>query len=172
MIEQTGKINPAFDNVPEIIAAARYSPQVREILAGVLTPRHPSQLYEAFLEGLLLFTLLIVIRLKFKKPDGVTTGCFFLLYPLMRITGEYFREPDAPLTGPFTRGQFLSLFMFVVGAAFLWNARRKYLASGSCREDPSPECRSETAVSRIFTIAALAASGCRNRTASTTAPCR
>ncbi len=130
VIEQTTKINPALDNVSAVIAAARYSPQVREILVGVLTPRHPSQLYEAFLEGLLLFTLLIVIRLKFKKPDGVTTGCFFLLYPLMRIIGEYFREPDAPLTGPFTRGQFLSLFMFVIGAAFLWNARRKYLASG------------------------------------------
>jgi phosphatidylglycerol:prolipoprotein diacylglycerol transferase len=130
VIEQTTKINPALDNVPAVIAAARYSPQVRETLASVLTPRHPSQLYEAFLEGLLLFTLLIVIRLKFKKPDGVTTGCFFLLYPLMRIIGEYFREPDAPLTGPLTRGQFLSLFMFVVGAAFLWNARRKYLASG------------------------------------------
>ncbi|MFY9988136.1 MAG: prolipoprotein diacylglyceryl transferase family protein, partial [Chthoniobacterales bacterium] len=49
----------------------------------------------------------------------ITTGCFFLLYPTMRIIGEQFREPDAPLTGPFTRGQFLSLFMFVVGIAFL-----------------------------------------------------
>src|SRR6202035_830881 len=59
VIEQTSKINPALDNVPAVIAAARYSPQVRETLASVLTPRHPSQLYEAFLEGLLLFTLLI-----------------------------------------------------------------------------------------------------------------
>jgi phosphatidylglycerol---prolipoprotein diacylglyceryl transferase len=61
----------------------------------------------------------------------VTTGCFFLLYPLMRIIGEFFREPDAPLTGALTRGQFLSLFMFFVGAAFLWNARVKYLANRS-----------------------------------------
>ena len=130
-IEQTSKIDPTLNNVPEVIAAARHSAQVREILAGILTPRHPSQLYEAFLEGALLFTLLILIRLKFKRPDGVTTGCFFLLYPVMRIVGEFFREPDAPLTGPFTRGQFLSLFMFVVGVAFLWNARRKYIASRS-----------------------------------------
>jgi phosphatidylglycerol---prolipoprotein diacylglyceryl transferase len=128
VIQQTSKINPALDNVPQIIAAARNSEEVRQILAGVLTPRHPSQLYEAFLEGILLFILLIWIRLKFKKPDGVTTGCFFLLYPVMRIVAEFFREPDAPLTGPFTRGQFLSLFMFVVGAAFLWNARRQYVA--------------------------------------------
>jgi len=131
VIQQTSKIDPTLDNVPEIIAAARHSAQVREILGGVLTPRHPSQLYEAFLEGVVLFTLLILIRLRFKKPDGVTTGCFFLLYPLMRIVGEFFREPDAPMTGLLTRGQFLSLFMFVVGAAFLWSARRRYLANRS-----------------------------------------
>jgi phosphatidylglycerol---prolipoprotein diacylglyceryl transferase len=88
-------------------------------------------LYEALLEGILLFTLLIWIRLKFKKPDGLTTACFFILYPLMRIFGEFFREPDAPLTGALTRGQFLSLFMFAIGAAFLWSARRKYLADRS-----------------------------------------
>jgi phosphatidylglycerol---prolipoprotein diacylglyceryl transferase len=131
VIDQTSKIDPALDSVDKIIAAARHSEQVRDILAGVLTPRYPSQLYEAFLEGILLFTCLILIRLKFKKPDGVTTGCFFLLYPVMRIVGEFFREPDAPLTGPFTRGQFLSLFMFAVGAAFLWSARRQYVANRS-----------------------------------------
>jgi phosphatidylglycerol:prolipoprotein diacylglycerol transferase len=131
VIQQTSRISPTLDNVPEIIAAARHNVQVREILAGVLLPRHPSQLYEAFLEGILLFTLLILIRLKFKKPDGVTTGCFFLLYPLMRIVGEFFREPDAPLTGALTRGQFLSLFMLVIGAAFLWSARRNYVANRS-----------------------------------------
>ncbi len=124
-IEQTTKLDPSLNNVPDIIVAARHSEPVRQILAGVLTPRHPSQLYEAFLEGLLLFSLLLIIRLKFKKPDGVTTGCFFILYPVMRIIGEFFREPDAPLTGPFTRGQFLSLFMFLVGIVFLWIAFRR-----------------------------------------------
>ncbi len=121
-IEGAVKIDPTLNNVPDIIAAARHSAPIRDLLAGILSPRHPSQLYEAFLEGILLFTLLILIRLKFKKPDGMTTGCFFVLYPLMRITGELFREPDAPLTGPFTRGQFLSLFMLLIGALFLWNA--------------------------------------------------
>ena len=130
-IEQASKIDASLNNVPTIIAAARHSVQVREILAGVLTPRHPSQLYEAFLEGALLFALLIFIRLKFKKPDGVATGCFFLFYPIMRIIGEAFREPDAPLTGPFTRGQFLSLFMFIAGIGFLWSTRRKYVANRS-----------------------------------------
>jgi phosphatidylglycerol:prolipoprotein diacylglycerol transferase len=131
VIQESSKIDPTLTNVPEIIGAARHSAQVREILGGVLTPRHPSQLYEALLEGVLLFILLMLIRLKFRKPDGVTTGCFFLLYPMMRIIGEFFREPDAPLTGPFTRGQFLSLFMFVVGVAFLWSARRQYVANRS-----------------------------------------
>jgi phosphatidylglycerol:prolipoprotein diacylglycerol transferase len=115
----------AIDPVREIIAAARTNPQVREILSQFLTPRHPSQLYEAFLEGLLLFVCLITIRLRFRQPNGITTGFFFLLYPTMRIIGEFFREPDAPLTGPFTRGQFLSLFMFLVGVAFLINALRQ-----------------------------------------------
>src|SRR5260370_32913245 len=130
-IQETIKIDPTLNSVPEIIAAARHSAQVREILASILRPRHPSQLYEAFLEGILLFTILILIRLKFKKPDGVATGCFFLLYPVMRITGELFREPDAPLTGPFTRGQFLSLFMFFVAALVLWDAWRKRTANRS-----------------------------------------
>jgi phosphatidylglycerol---prolipoprotein diacylglyceryl transferase len=124
-IEQATRINPALNSVPEIIVAARHSEAVRHILAGILTPRHPSQLYEACLEGLLLFSLLLFARLKFRKPDGVTTGCFFIFYPAMRIIGEFFREPDAPLTGPFTRGQFLSLFMFLIGVAFLWVAFRR-----------------------------------------------
>jgi len=125
VIEQTTKIDPGLNNVPDIIVAARHSEPVRQILAGVLTPRHPSQLYEAFLEGLLLFLILLFVRLKFKKPNGITTGCFFILYPIMRIIGELFREPDAPLTGPLTRGQFLSLFMFLAGIAFLWAAVRR-----------------------------------------------
>ncbi len=125
VIEQTTKIDPTLNNVPDIIVASRHSEPIRQILAGVLMPRHPSQLYEAFLEGMVLFSLLLFIRLKFKRPDGVTTGCFFILYPIMRIIGEFFREPDAPLTGPLTRGQFLSLFMFLVGIAFLWVAFRR-----------------------------------------------
>jgi phosphatidylglycerol:prolipoprotein diacylglycerol transferase len=124
-------LSRAIDPVREIIAAARTNPQVREALSQFLTPRHPSQLYEAFLEGLVLFLCLITIRLRVRKPDGITTGFFFLLYPTMRIIGEAFREPDAPLTGPFTRGQFLSLFMFLVGIAFLVHALRQRKGSAA-----------------------------------------
>ena len=125
-LQQSAKIDPTLDNVPAIIAASRHSEQVRNLLAKILTPRYPSQLYEAFLEGICLFVLLLLIRLRFKKPDGVTTGCFFILYPVMRIIGENFREPDAPLTGPLTRGQFLSLFMFLIAAGFLWRAWKNH----------------------------------------------
>jgi len=119
-IDQCSRLNPNLDSVAAIIDAARTNPQVREILSHILTPRHPSQLYEALLERVLLFVYLMTIRLRFRKPDGLTTGCFFLLYPIMRIIGEIFRVPDAPLTGPFTRGQFLSLFMFLVALGFFW----------------------------------------------------
>ncbi len=119
-IDQCSALSPNLDSVNAIIDATRTNPQVREILSHILTPRHPSQLYEALLEGVLLFVCLITIRLRFRKPDGLTTGCFFLLYPIMRIIGETFRVPDAPLTGPFTRGQFLSLFMFLVALGFFW----------------------------------------------------
>jgi len=119
-IDQCSALSPNLDSVNAIIDATRTNPQVREILSHILTPRHPSQLYEALLEGVALFVCLITIRLRFRKPDGLTTGCFFLLYPIMRIIGETFRVPDAPLTGPFTRGQFLSLFMFLVALGFFW----------------------------------------------------
>jgi phosphatidylglycerol---prolipoprotein diacylglyceryl transferase len=125
-IDQCSALDPNLDSAKAIIEAARTNPQVREILSHVLTPRHPSQLYEALLEGLVLFVCLIAIRLRFRKPDGLTTGCFFLLYPITRIIGENFRVPDAPLTGPFTRGQFLSLFMFLVAVGFLWRAWKSW----------------------------------------------
>jgi phosphatidylglycerol---prolipoprotein diacylglyceryl transferase len=125
-IEECIKINPNLNSAEAIINASRTNPAVREVLSHILTPRYPSQLFEAALEGLLLFTCLFLIRLRFRQPNGVTTGCFFILYPIVRILCEYFREPDFGVSyiGPFTRGQFLSLFMFLVGVAFLWNAWR------------------------------------------------
>jgi len=130
-IQQTSKIDPNLNNVPEIIAAARHSAPVREILAGVLTPRHPSQLYEAFLEGILLFTLLIFIRFEVQKTGRRDDRMFLPSLILSCASSESFLESRCTVTGPFTRGQFLSLFMFALGVAFLWNARRKYLAERS-----------------------------------------
>lgn len=92
-----------------------------------LQPRHPSQLYEAFLEGLMIFFVLWIASRKFKvltKP-GLATGMFLLMYGSFRIFIEFFREPDAPLFGPLTRGMSYSLPMVIIGLlVILWAGRR------------------------------------------------
>lgn len=122
-VQAATAINPAWNTPAAIEEAARSSAQLRLELAQILTPRHPSQLYEAALEGAVLFTLLWVLRTRVRLPNGVLTGVFFIAYAVLRVTGEVFREPDAPLTGPFTRGQFLSFFLVLIGLAFLLFAR-------------------------------------------------
>ena len=106
----------------DIIENVRRSPDLREVLAGALSPRHPSQLYEAALEGVLLFAILWILRTHFRLRNGVLTGAFFIGYAILRVIGELFREPDAPLTGPFTRGQFLSFFLVAIGLGFFISA--------------------------------------------------
>ena len=119
----TSQLDPSWNTLPALVKHVGSSPELRDLLARTLTPRHPSQIYEAFLEGALLFALLWILRTKFRLPDGVLTGVFFIAYALLRILGEIFREPDAPLTLALTRGQFLSLFLILIGAAFLLAAR-------------------------------------------------
>jgi len=108
-----------------VVDNVRHSPALREQLAGTLSPRHPSQIYEALLEGALLFVLLYILRTRFRLPNGFLTGVFFLAYAILRIIGEMFRQPDAPLTMNLSRGQFLSLFLVAMGAAFLLYAMLK-----------------------------------------------
>ena len=102
------------------------------MLGELLTPRHPSQLYEALLEGAVLFAVLWPLRTRFRVPRGVLTGVFFILYAALRIIGEIFRVPDSAWHfGSLSAGQFLSLFMFVIGGAFLvWGFKtRQYEAA-------------------------------------------
>jgi len=92
-------------------------------------PRHPSQLYEAGLEGLLLFALLAVAVWRFRtlRQVGLTSGLFLIGYAVCRIVAELFREPDAQLGFLFagtTMGQLLSLPMLAFGIAIVWRARR------------------------------------------------
>ena len=117
------KLDPAFNDPELILEAARQHPQLTDILRGILTPRHPSQLYEAFFEGIVLFAILWFVRTRIRQPNGVLTGLFFVCYAMFRIIVENFREPDAPLVGPFTRGQFLSFFLIVIGVGFIVVAR-------------------------------------------------
>ena len=123
LMAKTSVISSAFAEPEAVIAGAASSPALRELLAVEIAPRYPSQLVEASLEGLLLFALLWTLRTKMRLADGVLTGVFFISYALLRILGECFREPDTSLTAGLTRGQFLSLFMIVVGMLFLISAR-------------------------------------------------
>lgn len=84
-------------------------------------PRHPSQLYEAFLEGLLLFGL-VRLMARLKAPDGSVFWTFIGGYGLFRFMVEFFREPDQQigfLWGTVTMGQMLSLPMFILGTAMV-----------------------------------------------------
>jgi phosphatidylglycerol:prolipoprotein diacylglycerol transferase len=95
--------------------------------AGPL-PRHPSQLYEATLEGLVLLILLaLFLRAGALKRPGAIIGAFALGYGIARFICEFFRQPDAQLDfywGWATMGMLLSLPLMLVGIAFLWAARR------------------------------------------------
>ena len=84
---------------------------------GGPSPRHPSQLYEMFFEGILLFCILWIYKDK-KKRDGDVFALFLILYGLFRIFCELFREPDSQLGYIFSllsMGQILSLCMIAIG---------------------------------------------------------
>ena len=81
-------------------------------------PRHPSQLYEAIGEGLLLFLWSLYFLRKnthVKTRPGLLASRFLIYYGLIRHILEIFREPDAELIGCFSRGQFYSIFMVLIG---------------------------------------------------------
>lgn len=80
--------------------------------------RHPSQLYEAFLEGLVLFVIVYWFAQK-PRPRGAVAALFLLGYGCFRFLVEFTRQPDAPLFDWMTRGQLLSLPMIVGGLAML-----------------------------------------------------
>jgi len=119
LLAKTATIDPSFAVPDNVISRVAESPPLHALLATELSPRYPSQLVEAVLEGVFLFALLWILRTRVRLPNGVLTGIFFIAYALVRILGECFREPDAPLTGVLTRGQFLSLFMIVIGLLFM-----------------------------------------------------
>ena len=92
--------------------------------------RHPSQLYEAALEGIVLFLVLRIMthHVKALRQPGVVAGTFVCGYALSRILVEFFREPDPQLGylafGWLTMGMVLSLPMLLVGLWAVWRARR------------------------------------------------
>ncbi len=100
---------------------------------GGLVPRHPSQLYEAFFEGVVLFCILWPLRKK-NWPHGTLTSLFFIFYALFRFFLEFFREPDPQLGfiafGWLTMGQLLSIVIFVFGIFIFFITKKKQGALG------------------------------------------
>jgi phosphatidylglycerol---prolipoprotein diacylglyceryl transferase len=95
--------------------------------AGDSVPRHPSQLYQFGLEGLLLFALLWWYARR-PRPIGQVSGAFLVGYGVLRFVAEYFREPDSFLGLQWldlSRGQWLCVPMVVAGAALMWWASRR-----------------------------------------------
>jgi phosphatidylglycerol---prolipoprotein diacylglyceryl transferase len=110
---------------------------VAAALRPLLQARYPSQIYEALLEGLLMFILLNLIWLKPRKP-GVITGAFLTMYSVVRFIGEQYRMPDAQIGYEIfglTRGQILSVFVFCFGLAVLIISSRldRKAVGGWCR---------------------------------------
>lgn len=90
-------------------------------VAGEL-PRHPSQIYEALLEGLVMFLVLLWFARR-RKPEGFYFGLFMLLYGVFRLSIEFVREPDTQigfLWGSATMGQLLSVPLIALGVAVVW----------------------------------------------------
>jgi phosphatidylglycerol:prolipoprotein diacylglycerol transferase len=93
-----------------------------------LLPRHPSQLYEAASEGLLLLLIMQVCLYRFRlnHRPGLLSAIFFLGYGTFRFICEFFREPDAPFLGPISMGMALSIPVWLTaGALFAISFRRQ-----------------------------------------------
>jgi len=125
LFDLVSKKGYSFRDVPDLLNAIPGNNTLAELVHPLLTPRHPSQIYEALLEGLALFVILWWGGKRLKR-DGETAALFFWCYALMRIFAEQFREPDIGIGFQLfgmTRGQWLSLGMLVLGGIILYLSR-------------------------------------------------
>jgi phosphatidylglycerol:prolipoprotein diacylglycerol transferase len=108
--------------------------KVEDPVTGVVTSRHPSQLYEALLEGLLLAAILWIFTSK-RRPRYAATAAFMLCYSIARIGVEFVRVPDAQkgyLAGEWlTMGMVLSAPMLLLGLYLAWRVRQRQEPSGN-----------------------------------------
>jgi len=90
-------------------------------------PRHPSQLYEAAMEGILLFFLLrfLILRWQIHRRPGLVIAWFLACYGLFRFIAEFFRDSESKIYSWFSMGQALSLPMWAAAAFFFWYALRQ-----------------------------------------------
>ncbi|HTQ35255.1 MAG TPA: prolipoprotein diacylglyceryl transferase [Stellaceae bacterium] len=135
------KIDPRLNSVEAVLGAYHNNPQVQALLEHILTPRHPSQLYEAACEGVLLFLLLLLAEHRgVRRQPGVETGIFLAGYAVARMSGELFRQPDVQLGFLFhlgglgvTMGQLLSVPVLVAGLVIIWWAQGRPAALATKR---------------------------------------
>ncbi|HKQ11378.1 MAG TPA: prolipoprotein diacylglyceryl transferase [Rhizomicrobium sp.] len=111
----------------ELWGRAAHVPWAMIFPHGGGVPRHPSQLYEAALEGLLLFLLLQAALRLFRahQRPGLISALFFAGYGTFRFICEFYREPDTQFIGPISMGMALSLPVWLAAGALLWAAGRK-----------------------------------------------
>ncbi|MBV8800602.1 MAG: prolipoprotein diacylglyceryl transferase [Alphaproteobacteria bacterium] len=112
LVRMANFINGELWGRPTDVAWAMIFPRAPDRL-----PRHPSQLYECFLEGVVLFIIVqFCFRvLRWQQRPGLITGTFFTGYGLFRFFVEFFREPDAPFLGWFTMGMALCVPLILAG---------------------------------------------------------
>ena len=124
---------PLGNAVPKLAQRRRGPRRRRSFLLPLLNqygvlPRHPSQLYELLLEGVVLFIILNLFIRK-PRPMGAVSGLFLIGYGAFRIIVEAFRQPDAQLglfDGVISMGQILSIPMVVAGVIMMiWAYRRR-----------------------------------------------
>jgi phosphatidylglycerol---prolipoprotein diacylglyceryl transferase len=110
-----------FGKISYVPWAVRFPKSMPGAHPEIIPPRHPSQLYEAALEGLVLFVYLQIRFWKSSAPlrPGQLTGEFLLGYAIARIVSEIFRQPDAELILGLSRGTFYSIFVAVAGVGFI-----------------------------------------------------
>jgi phosphatidylglycerol---prolipoprotein diacylglyceryl transferase len=112
------------DVIANILAKAG---QLRPQLEPLLSARHPSQLYQAFAEGIVLMVVVWTVAAK-KRTPGIVTGYWLITYGALRVVTEFWRLPDADLAiqrpWGLSRGQWLSVIMVIVGIAVLFIVRK------------------------------------------------
>ena len=110
-------INSELYGIPTKVPWAVIFPQVDSF------SRHPSQLYEALLEGVLLFLILIYFRKKFLNKPGLISGLFLIFYSIFRFFAEFYRVPDEQLGYiflNFSMGQIISLIFMLTGVLLFY----------------------------------------------------
>jgi phosphatidylglycerol:prolipoprotein diacylglycerol transferase len=137
-----GVIFPRSDLGPYTNAPIGELRQLHESGALDVFARHPSQLYQAFLEGLVMMVVLLWYSRK-PRPRYAVSGWFAIMYAVFRFAVEFVRVPDAQIgylfgTGWVTEGQMLSVPLFFVGVGLLWLSRRAPVAGGNAALATAP----------------------------------